>query len=589
MLFPMYTVASDVLLKMTKVEPHEKLKESGQLVNFSDDLGKAAFVSHQWLTQQHPDPDFRQMGILQDAVRRILSSSGSISLDPVTEAVVQKAKPLPMKDFQMQALFFWYDYFSCPQQQNPTQVAHDHEEDIPQQSSAINSIPAYVARCEIFLALCPVLPSDSEGKVITAGSWSRRGWCRLERAARELSANSTWILIQSDASMEVVGTALSFPRGTVGEGDFGVMEDRQKLAPVMRKILMQKLNHCLRVGDLPGFRRHFNLQTVHLRGLEIEPVVGFLPSCEGHGGDAVADFLHQNGFRRVGEADRAGWQPLHYAALAGNVEVLRGLLEKLADVNQRTPTDEPVLGFRRWMSAMDLAVFFKHHKATRLLLAAKAFHSQLQGGIAPAILHAAAGDNAEAVRLLCAAGARPLARNLLGPTSLQSAAGLAATEALEELVIQGRPGSLDLSRALFDAAGFRGGSAELVQRLIALRADVDFQMNVNRDYGPLGQLLFAWKSFQYSLGRRSVMKAAAFHANGSTPLMQSIRSAQFEAAAALIAAGARLDLHNSRNWTAADFAQGQSVPRFVQLGLEGDASECRRVSSLALSTGYVAV
>ncbi|CAE7898472.1 ANK2, partial [Symbiodinium sp. KB8] len=158
MLFPMYTVASDVLLKMTKVEPHEKLKESGQLVNFSDDLGKAAFVSHQWLTQQHPDPDFRQMGILQDAVRRILSSSGSISLDPVTEAVVQKAKPLPMKDFQMQALFFWYDYFSCPQLQDPTQVAHDHEADIPQQSSAINSIPAYVARCEIFLALCPVLP-----------------------------------------------------------------------------------------------------------------------------------------------------------------------------------------------------------------------------------------------------------------------------------------------------------------------------------------------------------------------------------------------------------------------------------------------
>ena len=26
MLFPMYTVAADVLLKMTKVEPHEKLK-----------------------------------------------------------------------------------------------------------------------------------------------------------------------------------------------------------------------------------------------------------------------------------------------------------------------------------------------------------------------------------------------------------------------------------------------------------------------------------------------------------------------------------------------------------------------------------
>ena len=141
-------------------------------MNFSDDLGKAAFVSHQWLTQRHPDPDFKQMGILQDAVRRILSSSGSISLDPVTEAVVQTAKPFPMKDFQRQVLFFWYDYFSCPQLQYPTPVAHDHEADIPQQSSAINSIPAYVARCDFFLALCPVLPSDSEGKVITAGTWS---------------------------------------------------------------------------------------------------------------------------------------------------------------------------------------------------------------------------------------------------------------------------------------------------------------------------------------------------------------------------------------------------------------------------------
>ena len=90
----------------------------------------------------------------------------------------------------------------------------------------------------------------------------------------------------------------------------------------MRHILSRKLIHCLRVGDLPGFRRHFNLQTVYLRGLEIAPVAGLLPSCEG--GDAVAEFLHQNGFRTVRSADSAGWRALHYAALAGNVEVLRG-------------------------------------------------------------------------------------------------------------------------------------------------------------------------------------------------------------------------------------------------------------------------
>ena len=65
--------------------------------------------------------------------------------------------------------------------------------------------------------------------------------------------------------------------------------------------------------------------------------------------------------------------------------------------------------------------------------------------------------------------------------------------------------------------------------------------------------------------------------------MQAIQSAQFEAAAALISFGAKLDLRNGRNWTAADFAKGQSIPHFLQLGLQGDPSECHTVCALALA------
>eukprot|EP00439_Symbiodinium_sp_Y106_P055016 s4066_g7.t1 len=485
-----------------------------------------------------------------------------------------------MQQFQAQTLYFWYDFFSCPQLQHRIDKKPNMH-----QASAITSIPAYIARCGFFIALCPVLDCPFKSTVLTAATWSRRGWCRLERAARELSPNSNWILIQSESSIEVVGTVLSFPSGPVGEGHFEIEEDRDKLAPVMRQILVQKLLHCLRVGDLPGFRRHFNLQTVHLRGLEIEPIGGLLPSTE-RGDDSVAQFLHQNGLRKVGEADSTGWWPLHYAALAGNAEVLRGLLEKRADVNRRTSKDEPMLGFPPWVSALDLAVFYKHQEATRLLLAARA---HLQGGVAPAVFVAANTDNAEGVRLLCAAGAKPLALNMFGLSSLQNAAACAAAAALEELARQGRPGSLDLSRALFDAVAMRGGSAELANRLIALRADVDFQVIIPRDFGTLGRLLFAGKSLQYKFGRKTVLTTLAYHLHGSTPLMQAIRSAQFEAAAALIAAGARLDLCNCRHWTAADFARDQSIPRFLQLGLEGDPSECRRVSSLALADGYVEI
>ena len=139
-------------------------------MRFTDDVGRAAFVSHQWLTKQHPDPDFKQMRTLQDAVRRILnSSSGSLSLDITTEAVVQAAKPLPLKGFQVKALFLWYDYFSCPQLHHPTLVV---QKTSSQQADAISSIPAYVARCEFFFALCPVLDCPAENKVHTRSPYS---------------------------------------------------------------------------------------------------------------------------------------------------------------------------------------------------------------------------------------------------------------------------------------------------------------------------------------------------------------------------------------------------------------------------------
>ena len=165
--------------------------------------------------------------------------------------------------------------------------------------------------------------------------------------------------------MEVVGTSISFVSGSVGEGEFAFPEDRQALAPVMRNIVLQKLKHCLQAGDLPGFRRHFNLQTVHLRGLEVEPIAGFLPKHDADraaGCDRLAEFLHQNGFQRCGEVDGAGWRPLHYAALSGDTELLRALLEEGADVNCRTSKDEPTLGFPLWMSALDMVVYFKHQK-----------------------------------------------------------------------------------------------------------------------------------------------------------------------------------------------------------------------------------
>lgn len=71
-----------------------------------------------------------------------------------------------------------------------------------------------------------------------------------------------------------------------------------------------------------------------------------------------------------------------------------------------------------------------------------------------------------------------------------------------------------------------------------------------------------------------------YHSKGASPLMIALLTGHHECAAALIAAGAELDLRNSRGWRAMDFL-GHSAPEFLQEAFEGRGEECQKVSSLA--------
>ena len=109
---------------------------------------------------------------------------------------------------------------------------------------------------------------------------------------------------------------------------------------------------------------------------------------------------------------------------------------------------------------------------------------------------------------------------------------------MDELVRQANPCQLELSKALVLAMEVQGGSAELVERLVSLRADVDFQFDARSHSNLLGRFLNTAMSWQHSLGSSTSISAMAYHGYGMTPLMAAIQSAQYEGAAALIAAGA---------------------------------------------------
>ena len=55
------------------------LEEAGDLCIFDESLGRAMFVSHQWVTSQHPDPNFEQLQVLQEALKNMLSGAGKLA------------------------------------------------------------------------------------------------------------------------------------------------------------------------------------------------------------------------------------------------------------------------------------------------------------------------------------------------------------------------------------------------------------------------------------------------------------------------------------------------------------------------------
>ena len=281
--------------------------------------------------------------------------------------------------------------------------------------------------------------------------------------------------------------------GPVGEGQFSLAADKPKLARMLLPLLKRKLLSLLRAQDLVSYRVVLNQQSVYLRGFEVEPCKP-VPGFETSGDQEllVEEFMYQNGFRTIWERDSGGWLPLHYAAMSGNSRLIEGLVAKRANVNQTTKKDQPMLGLPAFTSPLAISIFFKHHDATQVLISASASPSGRNSFCTP-LIAACLANSAHSIRTLCEARCSPWQQNLLGNTAFDSACAHGASEAMEELYVQTGGRGIDMTRALNSAFLNHGGSAELVQRLVQFRADVNDQS-------------LTWWNFSRGLGLLSLQK-----------------------------------------------------------------------------------
>eukprot|EP00435_Cladocopium_sp_Y103_P058928 s465_g20.t2 len=439
--FPMYVLPMEKVLQMREVRPHQDLLCEGELNIFDPAKGKAMFVSHQWTTEQHPDPEGKQLKIFQQAMSNLLTGRAVAQPNAWAEMVFNIAGGsaegfTPSKLIQT-PLLVWYDYFCIPQYPvadlRSRSLSNNQFQD---QRNAIASIPAYIDRCDFFVALCPLLKHATSPSALSSQSWEQRGWCRAEAVVRDLSVkNGLTLIIQSPQQMSLAVTCsmLKAP----GDGQFTVPGDRKLVGELVKGVLQQKLHNALRDRDLPRYRFLLNHQSALLRKSGTTPASGLLDNGSvdiSSGFETLAeDFLLQNGFAKVSDRDKSGWSPLLYAALGGKPDVVEALLLQRADPNDYINKAQNLVMFVKGYRALSICAVQKHNEAMRVLLRFRADPNKQDPTGAGPLFYVSDSDNVEGAKILLEAGANPSLRGIFETNAFDHACAMGANKILKEV------------------------------------------------------------------------------------------------------------------------------------------------------------
>lgn len=579
--YPMYTLPVDSILHMVYPTAHEQLLADNSLVIFDQSLGQAMFISHEWSGRSHPDPYGEQVRVLQDALHHTLYVADTVPVEFASELIFGQDRGMMTSELKSRELFVWFDFFSCPQLEGSVQGIED-----VQQQNAIRSIPAYVEMSRFFVIHCPFVRRDGSDHLLNKHTWARRAWCRLERLASQLHAGEDKYIIEvHSAKHQFLNSPYEFCRDPVGEGNFTITSDREVAAGVLHSMFTKRLQFHLKRKEFHSYRILLNLQYSQFRALPLGPIQDVIPGfCDDDCVDertlAFRKFMYQNGFEDVISRDEAGWSPICYAALRGDPAILQALIQRGASPQDTTTKATPKLFMVPYTSLLVMCIYLKHHEALKFLLSNGADVHCTDNMGSTAMHYACVNQNAEAIDILISFGASATTLNSFShsPRILSGGAGVGSgalgviDRVLTDATIE------EVSIALHNAIMFGGASAEVVSALIDRGADVNQPLKL--PMFSMLQLVFGFLALKNRWNRTAVTYFATQYADAS-PLMCCILCGAFEAAAVLVAAGARLDQQNQNGLTAQDLVAVIGAPDFVQAAVQGNPDQCE-----ALVTRY---
>ena len=228
------------------MEVHQELKERGFLTNWRDVPSDAeiVFVSHEWLSWAHPDPQGEQLNVLCHVMEELKLGHLDTEMNPVHTMIYGHKFTVRGHQWEkmLRRTYLWVDWFSMPQ------PGAEKVEDIGKErmsvlraegSRAIRSIPAYVERSDFILILVPSL-YHSDRKVPTCyRTWRRRGWCLLELYASAMARDTSNppLLVRSKRSKPVWMSSSAILTLSIGLADFTCCQRNHEISTETQKII----------------------------------------------------------------------------------------------------------------------------------------------------------------------------------------------------------------------------------------------------------------------------------------------------------------------------------------------------------------
>ncbi|CAE7243879.1 ANKRD17 [Symbiodinium sp. CCMP2592] len=546
--FPMWVVSvSDMLRMRAPAQPHAELLKSGQLVLHEAKM-YTVFVSHQWLGRHHPDPDGKQLVVLQEAIAGCISGRLLKSDDSVARMYIGNRPTASKERSKLRDGYMWLDWFCIPQD------AEEHEN----QLLAIRSIPSYVEHCSMFVALVPELRHES-GSACDYESWLRRGWCLAELWCAQLS--------NSRSSMQMIvirgplATEFAMPQTWVytlpHEGDFTLEADRSHIREMLAASLQARIAFLEANEVQPGVCRYLKCRSHDWVGPRLSPTQRSEEDFLSHFGFpslAKALKVKQIGalacavltddipmIRRLVQAraclgtrctpplvhlDVLTWTPLHLAVHRGSraLPVMAELLRLRADPNSTDSIGLPLLGNSRDAATVEFLV--QHHADVN-------FQTGISK-VSPIGLSAARIPQAAVISKL-----------------LELRADVNGSEA------RGGLGHSALVNLIWESRHLQNTGVALAAQLVSARADVNAS----------GRSTGLFRCFEVVYRAAACLGStdpwAVFHANSSSsPLGYAALSGHVPMVSFLLAARADPDLPNSRGRSPRQLADSRTQHLF---------------------------